>query len=270
MKFIFTAALLLVIPLAEGQSQNTEHWSISNVQLIAVKEINGTNGAYLSDKSGLIEVTGNVSYLPDREEGTYTPLPLTKLVGSSGPMTFSVAPIAFGMNSPSGCHYYFMEPNVKAPPPAGSRLDALDGKIRFSGNGAVSLCFAFSTAPSPEMMHFEFSGLDILPEILTVPRRVILAPSLENIASPTPPKCTPTEPKYTEEARQAHIQGPVTLDVVVHSDGTIEVMNVLSSLGYGLDEEAKTAITKWKCVPGTMNGKPVSIRLKVVINFHLV
>jgi TonB family protein len=122
------------------------------------------------------------------------------------------------------------------------------------------------------MMHLEFSGLSVTPEVLTAPRRMIVAPSLENlsnVSTPTPPKCIPVEPSYNDEARRAHIQGPVTLDVVIRSNGAIEVIKVLTSLGYGLDEEAIAVLAKWKCTPGTVNGQPVNIRLKIVVNFHL-
>jgi len=270
-KFILTAVLFLGIPFAQGQSLDTEHWNISSVQLIAVNEIDGPNRASLADKSGLIELTGNVSYLPARGTGIYTPLPVIKLVGAAGPMAFSVAPIAVGMNSPSGCHYfYFMDSLTNASAiPAATRLDVSDGKVRFTGDGAVSLCFAFSTPQSVETMRLEFSALSVTPEILTSPRPVILGPPAGNVPSAVAPKCISVEPNYPIEARKAHIQGPVTLDVVIHSDGTIEVKDVLTSLGYGLDEEAIAVMPKWKCTPGISNGQPVSVRLKIVINFHL-
>jgi len=271
-KFILTAVLFLGIPFAQGQSLDTEHWNISSVQLIAVNEINGPNRVSLANNSGLIEVTGNVSYLPDRGTGIFTPLPAIKLVGAAGPNAFSVAPIAVGMNSPSGCHYFYFTDTLAnaAAVPAATRLDVSDGKVRFTGDRAVSLCFAFSTPQSPERMHLEFSAVSVVPEILTVRRPVIVGPPSGNVSSVVAPKCMTVEPNYPIEARKAHIQGAVTLDVVIHSDGTIEVKDVLSSLGYGLDEEAIAVMTKWKCTPGTVNGQPANIRLKITINFHLV
>jgi len=84
------------------------------------------------------------------------------------------------------------------------------------------------------------------------------------------PKCTPTEPKYTEEARQAHIEGTVKFNTIIHKDGSIEVVKVLESLGYGLDEEAQNALKNWKCIPGQVNGQPVSVHAQIDINFHLI
>jgi TonB family protein len=77
------------------------------------------------------------------------------------------------------------------------------------------------------------------------------------------------EPVYTDEARQAHIQGTVTLDVTIRADGTGKVNKVVRALGYGLDEKAIEAFEKWRFEPGKKDGKPVDVELQVVINFHL-
>jgi protein TonB len=78
-----------------------------------------------------------------------------------------------------------------------------------------------------------------------------------------------TEPDYTDEARQAHIQGTVVLDVIVRADGTGKVNKVELGLGYGLDEKAIEVFEKWRFEPGTIDGKPVTVQFQVVVNFHL-
>lgn len=77
------------------------------------------------------------------------------------------------------------------------------------------------------------------------------------------------EPVYTDEARQAHIQGAVVLSVIIRADGTGKVDKVVRGLGYGLDEKAIEAFEKWRFTPGMVDGKPVNVQLEVVINFHL-
>ena len=77
------------------------------------------------------------------------------------------------------------------------------------------------------------------------------------------------EPEYTDEARQAHIQGTVVLDVIIRADGIGKVNKVVRGLGYGLDQKAIEAFEKWRFTPGTVDGKPVSVQLQIVINFHL-
>jgi TonB family protein len=90
------------------------------------------------------------------------------------------------------------------------------------------------------------------------------------------PKATPPraispmpEPQYTDEARQAHVQGTVILDVIILADGTGKVTKVVQSLGYGLDEKAIEAFEKSSFTPGTIDGKPVAVQLHVDIGFHL-
>jgi TonB family protein len=85
----------------------------------------------------------------------------------------------------------------------------------------------------------------------------------------TAPRCTPSVPVYSEEALKAHIQGTVILDSIIHSDGTIEMLEVVQSLGYGLDEEAIKSLKSWKCLPGKLNDQPVSVRIKIQINFRV-
>jgi protein TonB len=77
------------------------------------------------------------------------------------------------------------------------------------------------------------------------------------------------EPDYTDEARQAHIQGTVVLGVIVRADGTGKVVNVIRGLDPGLDQKAIAAFEKWRFEPGKKDGKPVDVELQVVINFHL-
>jgi TonB family protein len=83
------------------------------------------------------------------------------------------------------------------------------------------------------------------------------------------PKCTTTEPKYSEEALKNHIEGTVVLDAIVHADGSITVSKVAKSLGYGLDEAAQKSLMEWKCTPGQVKGESVSVQVQVQINFHL-
>src|SRR5207253_2689119 len=49
-------------------------------------------------------------------------------------------------------------------------------------------------------------------------------------SEPVCPKPT-VEPNYTDDARKARIQGTVTLDAVVNSDGTMSVVKVAHKIG---------------------------------------
>jgi TonB family protein len=78
------------------------------------------------------------------------------------------------------------------------------------------------------------------------------------------------EPNYTDDARKARVQGTVTLDAVVNSDGSMSVVKVAHKIGYGLDDEASRFVEKYfKCKPGLYEGKAVSTSVKIDVNFHL-
>ena len=80
------------------------------------------------------------------------------------------------------------------------------------------------------------------------------------------------KPEYTREAREAGIQGTVTMDVVVVVDGTVDdEVKVTRSLDrkYGLDEQAVKAVKQWTFKPGTKDGKPVAVRVSIEMSFTL-
>ena len=77
--------------------------------------------------------------------------------------------------------------------------------------------------------------------------------------------------EYTSEAMRQMIEGTVGLDVVVKADGTVGDVKVTQSLDavYGLDEQAIKAMKRWEFKPGQKDGKPVAVRVAVVMNFTL-
>ena len=86
----------------------------------------------------------------------------------------------------------------------------------------------------------------------------------------TPPKLTyKVEPSYTEEARDAKIQGTVVVQVVVNENGIAEDIVIVRSLEEGLDERAKQAIAQWRFEPGTKNGEAVPVLATIEVNFKL-
>jgi TonB family protein len=77
-------------------------------------------------------------------------------------------------------------------------------------------------------------------------------------------------PPYTQAARDAKAEGIVLLEAIVRKDGSIDTVKVLRGVGYGLDESAMNAIAReWKFQPGTLNGKPVDVKITVETSFRL-
>jgi TonB family protein len=77
------------------------------------------------------------------------------------------------------------------------------------------------------------------------------------------------DPEYSEEARRARHQGSVVLDAIVRADGSVEIQGVVRSLGYGLDDKAIEALSRWRFNPALQNGQPVDVRLNIQVNFSL-
>ena len=63
------------------------------------------------------------------------------------------------------------------------------------------------------------------------------------------------DPQYTDEAREAKLQGKVTLQVLVGTDGRASQIRIVQGIGLGLDERAAQAIRGWKFVPARDAGR---------------
>lgn len=57
------------------------------------------------------------------------------------------------------------------------------------------------------------------------------------------------EPQYTDQAREAKLQGRVTLRVLVGADGRSSQVQIVQRVGLGLDERAVESVHAWKFIP---------------------
>jgi protein TonB len=77
-------------------------------------------------------------------------------------------------------------------------------------------------------------------------------------------------PSYTQEAREAKVEGVMLLECIIRKDGRITDVKIRRGLGYGLDESATNTVTSlWRFKPGTLNDNPVDVRANVEISFRL-
>ncbi len=99
------------------------------------------------------------------------------------------------------------------------------------------------------------------PGVLTVG-----APGLSN-----PRVLRRVQPKYTAEAMAAKIQGDVTVECVVQTDGTVGEARVAKSLDpvHGLDDEAIRAASQWRFEPGRKDGIAVRVLITIDMTFRL-
>ncbi|MEA2162436.1 MAG: hypothetical protein QOK37_563 [Thermoanaerobaculia bacterium] len=76
-------------------------------------------------------------------------------------------------------------------------------------------------------------------------------------------------PRYPVIARRAGIQGPVVVRGIVRRDGTIDNVDVIKDLPYGLGESAREAVSRWRFRPATYRGDPIDVYYTVTVNFRL-
>lgn len=76
--------------------------------------------------------------------------------------------------------------------------------------------------------------------------------------------------RYPDQAREAGIEGKVTVKFVVNEDGDISDAQVLRGIGGGCDQEALRVVKsmpKWK--PGKQNGRAVKVYFTLPVTFRL-
>jgi TonB family protein len=76
------------------------------------------------------------------------------------------------------------------------------------------------------------------------------------------------EPRYTDKARLAEVEGTVILRAIFATDGTVQNILVLHSLPLGLTERAIQAARQIKFTPATKDGRPVSQFIQIEYNFY--
>jgi TonB family protein len=87
----------------------------------------------------------------------------------------------------------------------------------------------------------------------------------------TPPKLLfKSEPEYAPEARALKVEGNVVLQVTIDVDGSARDIKLKQGLGYGQDEAAASALSKWKFEPGARGGVPVPVTATIEVNFRLL
>jgi len=77
------------------------------------------------------------------------------------------------------------------------------------------------------------------------------------------------DPEYTEQAREAKLEGMCVLGLIVGADGKPRDIRVIRKLGLGLDEKAMIAVSQWTFAPATKDGTPVPVQISVQVSFKL-
>jgi len=91
-----------------------------------------------------------------------------------------------------------------------------------------------------------------------------------------PPQATSTPAaSLSEEARRLiggrankTFEDKSVVALTVDSTGRPQDICVMKQAGYGLDKQAVQAVKKYRFKPATLNGKPVPVRIAVIVNFR--
>ena len=75
-------------------------------------------------------------------------------------------------------------------------------------------------------------------------------------------------PEYPPLARQARIQGTVSLNAIIGKDGTVTNLQLVSGHPL-LVQAALDAVKQWVYRPMLLNGEPVEVATDVQVNFTL-
>jgi protein TonB len=75
--------------------------------------------------------------------------------------------------------------------------------------------------------------------------------------------------EYPEKARELGIEGRVVLELTIDAQGKVKLARVLKGLHPLLDASAKAAALKMRFVPGTVNGTPVTVKIRYKFTFVL-
>lgn len=122
-------------------------------------------------------------------------------------------------------------------------------------------------APEPGLIHTEAwpVNTDVQPPV--VKKKVA---HLGDVGLEPPVILTRSKPAYPKKALEMRLQGYVVLRAVLRKTGEIDDIVVLRGLGrgkFGFEKAAKECLAKWKFIPGTVDGKPIDVRMNLRIDF---
>lgn len=120
--------------------------------------------------------------------------------------------------------------------------------------------------------------------LITSDMRVLMAKEIESIAVKTAPaqpsksstysypKCISCPPaEYDRRAGDKGLEGTVTLNVIVGTNGKASDIIVIKGLPYGLTQKAIEAVGRWTFKPAlTPQGQPVEVRQTIEVTFRFL
>lgn len=89
-------------------------------------------------------------------------------------------------------------------------------------------------------------------------------------AGMTPPEVVArVQPRYSEAARKAGVQGTVRVEAIIDEQGRVTNLRVVKGLPMGLDQAAADAVRQWRFKPALLGTRPIKIFWTLTVNFQL-
>lgn len=79
----------------------------------------------------------------------------------------------------------------------------------------------------------------------------------------------PVQPAYPYEMSLAGINGNVTVEFIINTNGDVTQAQIVRSSHREFEEPARQAVLKWKFKPGRRGGRAVNVRASQLIEFNL-
>lgn len=78
------------------------------------------------------------------------------------------------------------------------------------------------------------------------------------------------EPSFSTKSNEAFVEGTVVVSIIVNARGVPNDLHIVKGLNAEEDRSALEALKQWRFEPGTKDNKPVNVRVKVELSFHLL
>ena len=106
-------------------------------------------------------------------------------------------------------------------------------------------------------------------QIQTDNDRSLPVPTDEYLVTSMPRLKKEVRAEYPPTARKERIEGPVVMDVLIDQSGKVVKVDVVSGLGFGLDEAAVQAMLQFEFEPARVQNEKVSVRIRYTYRFEL-
>lgn len=94
-------------------------------------------------------------------------------------------------------------------------------------------------------------------------------PTDEFLVSSMPVLLSEVRIPYPKQAREANVEGPVVMDLLIDAEGKVRNVVLINGPGYGLNEAALQAVQSFKFKPAKVDNQSVAVKIRYTYRFVL-